>query len=117
MAVNLAPRYNDLSSLAATLGLFGVTTLLSIGENSLCTENFMYTSMVPNLGLLYWAIKFASTSTSTQDKTTQQDKTKEKGRNAKGLFYASLFYLPAIILLMLAHKRRWDTQKETKTKN
>lgn len=94
MMVVTDPQLNARVSLRYSLALFPLCMGLTYADvTSAC---FVATSSIPNAVMTYYAWKFW----------------KEGGdQNARKLFMSSLFHLPALILLMLVHKR-WPRSDE-----
>jgi heme o synthase len=98
MLASKNPQLNASIAFLTSMSLIPICVGMSL--NGLTDNLFMLTSMGPNLWMSYWAYKFWR-------QKEQRDK------NAKRLFYASLFHLPMIILLMMYHKRRWVDSSTT----
>ena len=96
------PRRNALESVLGSLGLFaGSLGLVYTGAVSEC---FLLGSSVVNGWMLWESMRFYrlfkdDPGVDSRDETHQQ----QREKSAKKLFHATLFQLPALILLMLLH--------------
>ena len=70
--------------------------------SGITSDWFLLTSTIPNGYMLYYAYKF-----------WKEDGEKQRDTNARKLFLASLFHLPAIVVLMLIHKKHWYKDENT----
>lgn len=87
----LSPRLNALVSLRHALLLVPICALMA--PLSGCVDwTFALTSAIPNAIFVKEAFKFYKTTTEA---------------NAKRVFFASLWYLPVVLALMLVHKNVW----------
>jgi protoheme IX farnesyltransferase len=96
MLVLKDPKKNARVALRYSLSLFLICAGLAAAD--VTSPCFLATSSLPNAVLTYYAWKFdRNTGTGT----------------ARKLFFASLFHLPALVLLLLVHKK-WPRTEERK---
>jgi heme O synthase-like polyprenyltransferase/ABC-type methionine transport system ATPase subunit len=102
----LSPRLNALVSLRHSIALIPITAIMAPLSGSV-DWSFALTSTIPNIYFTREAIKFWKYQTEA---------------NARRLFFVSLWYLPVVLGLMMAHntvqKRGWlkSTSKEKEEK-
>jgi len=99
----LSPRLNALVSLRHSIALIPITAIMAPLSGSV-DWSFALTSTIPNIYFTREAIKFWKYQTEA---------------NARGLFFVSLWYLPVVLGLMMAHntvqKRGWLKNTSTNT--
>lgn len=91
------PKLNSRVGLRYSLATFPIC--YGLVHAGVCDAYFLYDSMLLNVYMSYRAFEF----------WRQDGSDKEKDKSAKKLFFASLIYLPGVLLLAMVHKSGlWD---------
>ena len=109
MMANADPVKNAAISLRWTAAMFPLSVAMSLTE--VTTDLFTLTSMVPNSVMMYYAYRFWRNQREERERSRSTGKEIPKqDQHARNLFLASLFHMPAIVLLALFHKKHWYHQ-------